>query len=127
ATIDCDGPIGAFEAVGGLVLANACGPHIGQWDRKDVKEGRGQLKCVILTTSYNRNFTGCNDADPVTHAFVTSPDIVTAMTFAGDTFQPPAGDHASIFQFISDRPPQVMRTEASRRYIWCTRSNCFLI
>ncbi|KAF8305829.1 aconitate hydratase [Clavulina sp. PMI_390] len=85
ATIDRDGQIGAFEGVGGLVLANACGPCIGQWDRQDVK--KGDVNSII--TSYNRNFTGRNDANPATHAFVASPDIVTAMAFAGDlTFNP---------------------------------------
>ncbi|KAF8598104.1 putative aconitase [Ceratobasidium sp. AG-I] len=85
ATIDRDGQIGAFEKVGGLVLANACGPCIGQWDRQDIK--KGDVNSII--TSYNRNFTGRNDANPATHAFVASPDIVTAMAFAGDlTFNP---------------------------------------
>ncbi|KAJ1300605.1 hypothetical protein OPQ81_002259 [Rhizoctonia solani] len=85
ATIARDGQIEAFEKVGGLVLANACGPCIGQWDRRDVK--KGDVNSII--TSYNRNFTGRNDANPATHAFVASPDIVTAMAFAGDlTFNP---------------------------------------
>ncbi|KAI0726033.1 aconitate hydratase [Fomitopsis betulina] len=80
ATIDRDGYIAAFEDVGGVVLANACGPCIGQWDRQDVK--KGDKNSII--TSYNRNFTGRNDANPATHAFVASPDIVTAFAFAGD-------------------------------------------
>ncbi|KAI6003205.1 aconitase family-domain-containing protein [Pisolithus orientalis] len=85
ATIERDGQIGVFENVGGLVLANACGPCIGQWDRRDVKKGEPNS----IITSYNRNFTGRNDANPATHAFVASPDIVTAMAFAGDlTFNP---------------------------------------
>jgi aconitate hydratase len=74
-----------FEDVGALVLANACGPCIGQWKRKDVKPGE---KNTILT-SYNRNFTGRNDANPGTHAFIGSPEIVTAMAFGADlTFNP---------------------------------------
>ncbi|KIM29319.1 hypothetical protein M408DRAFT_68108 [Serendipita vermifera MAFF 305830] len=88
ATIERDGQIGAFEKVGGLVLANACGPCIGQWDRKDVK--KGEVNSII--TSYNRNFTGRNDANPATHAFVASPDIVTAMAFAGDLMFNPLTD-----------------------------------
>ncbi|CAK5262265.1 unnamed protein product [Mycena citricolor] len=85
ATIARDGQIGIFEEVGGIVLANACGPCIGQWDRQDVP--KGEKNSII--TSYNRNFTGRNDANPATHAFVASPDIVTAMAFAGDlTFNP---------------------------------------
>ncbi|KAL5498171.1 ACO1_1 [Sanghuangporus vaninii] len=85
ATIERDGLIETFEQAGGLVLANACGPCIGQWDRRDVPKG---VKNSIVT-SYNRNFTGRNDANPATHAFVASPDIVTALVFAGDlTFNP---------------------------------------
>jgi len=85
ATIARDGQMEVLENVGGLVLANACGPCIGQWDRQDVK--KGDVNSII--TSYNRNFTGRNDANPSTHAFVASPDLVTAMAFAGDlTFNP---------------------------------------
>ncbi|KAI8902998.1 aconitase family-domain-containing protein [Globomyces pollinis-pini] len=85
ATITRDGQAEIFDKIGGVVLANACGPCIGQWDRQDVKKG---TKNSIIT-SYNRNFTGRNDANPATHAFVSSPEIVTAMIFAGDlTFNP---------------------------------------
>lgn len=85
ATIDRDGFVDTFEKAGGIVLANACGPCIGQWDRRDVK--MGEKNSII--TSYNRNFTARNDANPATHAFVASPDLVTAMVFAGDlTFNP---------------------------------------
>ena len=96
ATIERDGVISTFEDVGGIVLANACGPCIGQWDRQDVKKGEvnssaccslRKLTCpnlFVVITSYNRNFTGRNDANPATHAFVASPDIVTAFAFAGD-------------------------------------------
>ncbi|CAJ0760264.1 262_t:CDS:2 [Entrophospora sp. SA101] len=80
ATISRDGQAEILSKAGGIVLANACGPCIGQWDRQDVK--KGEKNSII--TSYNRNFTGRNDANPATHAFVTSPDIVTAMVFAGD-------------------------------------------
>jgi aconitate hydratase len=85
ATIERDGIIDTLTEAGGVVLANACGPCIGQWDRKDVK--KGEKNSII--TSYNRNFTGRNDANPATHAFVASPEIVTALTLAGDlTFNP---------------------------------------
>ncbi|KAK9722816.1 Aconitate hydratase mitochondrial [Basidiobolus ranarum] len=80
ATITRDGLIDVFDKAGGTVLANACGPCIGQWDRKDVKQGEKNS----IITSYNRNFTGRNDGNPATHAFVASPEIVTAMSFAGD-------------------------------------------
>ncbi|KAL2009798.1 hypothetical protein VTN00DRAFT_5605 [Thermoascus crustaceus] len=79
ATIERDGQLQTFEEFGGVVLANACGPCIGQWDRKDVKKGEANS----IISSYNRNFTGRNDANPATHAFVTSPDLVVAMTIAG--------------------------------------------
>jgi aconitate hydratase len=80
ATIARDGQLQTFEEFGGLVLANACGPCIGQWDRRDVKKGEANS----IISSYNRNVTGRNDANPATHAFVTSPDLVTAMSIAGD-------------------------------------------
>ncbi|KAH8343818.1 hypothetical protein KR059_011117 [Drosophila kikkawai] len=79
ATIARDGIIEVLEKFGGTVLANACGPCIGQWDRKDVKMGEKNT----IVTSYNRNFTGRNDANPATHCFVTSPEMVTALAIAG--------------------------------------------
>ena len=85
ATIARDGQMEKLEAIGGTVLANACGPCIGQWDRQDVPKG---TKNSIIT-SYNRNFTGRNDANTATHAFVASPDLVTAMVFGGSlSFNP---------------------------------------
>ena len=60
-------------------MANACGPCIGQWDRKDVKKGEKNT----IVNSYNRNFTGRNDANAATHAFVTSPELVTALVIKG--------------------------------------------
>jgi aconitate hydratase len=80
ATIARDGQLETFEEFGGMVLANACGPCIGQWDRQDVKKGEKNS----IVSSYNRNFTGRNDANPATHAFVASPDITTALCIAGD-------------------------------------------
>ncbi|EDV93639.1 probable aconitate hydratase, mitochondrial [Drosophila grimshawi] len=79
ATIERDGMIDTFTKFGATVLANACGPCIGQWDRKDVKKGEKNT----IVTSYNRNFTGRNDANPATHCFVTSPEIVTALSIVG--------------------------------------------
>lgn len=79
ATIERDGQLGILEQIGGLVLANACGPCIGQWKRHDVSFGE---KNSILT-SYNRNFSGRNDANPGTHSFVASPEIVIAFSLAG--------------------------------------------
>ncbi|MCL4137538.1 UNVERIFIED_CONTAM: hypothetical protein GTU68_042326 [Idotea baltica] len=79
ATIERDGIAKTLREFGGTVLANACGPCIGQWDRQDVKKGEKNT----IVTSYNRNFTGRNDANPATHCFVTSPELVMALTLAG--------------------------------------------
>ncbi|MBL7743351.1 MAG: aconitate hydratase [Chitinophagaceae bacterium] len=78
-TIERDGFINTFEKVGGVVLANACGPCIGQWARHIDDPNR---KNTIIT-SFNRNFAKRNDGLASTHAFVASPEIVTAMAIAG--------------------------------------------
>merc|ERR1712072_447078 len=88
ATIERDGIMKVLEETGGVVLANACGPCIGQWDRKDVKKGEANS----IISSYNRNFTGRNDANPATHSFVASPDLVVAMTIAGSLHFNPLTD-----------------------------------
>uniref|UniRef100_A0A6G1SCX7 Aconitate hydratase, mitochondrial n=1 Tax=Aceria tosichella TaxID=561515 RepID=A0A6G1SCX7_9ACAR len=79
ATIERDGQAETFRKFGASVLANACGPCIGQWNRQDIK--KGDVNTIV--TSYNRNFTGRNDANPQTHAFVASPEIVTALAITG--------------------------------------------
>ncbi|KAJ1911168.1 Aconitate hydratase mitochondrial [Mycoemilia scoparia] len=85
ATTERDGILETFRKAGGVVMANACGPCIGQWARHDVK--KGEKNSII--TSYNRNFTGRNDGNPATHAFIGSPEIVTALAFSGQlTFNP---------------------------------------
>jgi len=85
ATIERDGHLEALTEIGGQVLANACGPCIGQWKRHDV--AKGDRNSII--TSFNRNFKGRNDDNPDTHAFVASPEIVTAFALAGRlTFNP---------------------------------------
>ena len=82
-TVDRDGQLKSFEAIGGVVLANACGPCIGQWARGGA-EGPNSI-----VTSFNRNFAKRNDGNPQTHAFVASPELVTALVLAGDlTFNP---------------------------------------
>jgi len=78
-TIKRDGIMAAFEKVGGTVLANACGPCIGQWKRSDV--GKDETNTIV--SSFNRNFPGRNDGSAATLSFLTSPEIVTAMAFAG--------------------------------------------
>ena len=85
ATIERDGQLEVFTKVGGVVLANACGPCIGQWKRHDIQ--KGEKNSII--TSFNRNFAARNDANPETYAFVASPEIVTAFALAGRlTFNP---------------------------------------
>lgn len=78
-TIERDGHLETLRDIGGMVLANACGPCIGQWKRHDVTFGEKNS----IITSYNRNFSGRNDANPGTHAFVTSPELVIAFALAG--------------------------------------------
>ncbi|MDX2431198.1 MAG: aconitate hydratase, partial [Bacteroides sp.] len=78
-TIDRDGLIAIFELIGGVVLANACGPCIGQWARHGAEK---QEKNSIIT-SFNRNFAKRADGNPNTYSFVASPEIVTAMAIAG--------------------------------------------
>ena len=84
-TVERDGLLGDFEQIGGVVLANACGPCIGQWARHTNDPNRPNT----IITSFNRNFAKRNDGNPNTHAFVASPEIVTALAIAGDiTFNP---------------------------------------
>lgn len=84
-TVERDGFLDTFDQMGGVVLANACGPCIGQWARHGAEK---QEKNSIIT-SFNRNFAKRADGNPNTHAFVASPEVVTALAIAGDlTFNP---------------------------------------
>jgi len=84
-TTERDGLLDVFEDIGGVVMANACGPCIGQWKRHTNDPERKNS----IITSFNRNFAKRNDGNPNTHGFVASPEIVTAMTIAGSlTFNP---------------------------------------
>jgi aconitate hydratase len=84
-TVARDGLLDTFADMGGVVLANACGPCIGQWARHTDDPKRRNS----IITSFNRNFAKRNDGNPNTHAFVASPEIVTAFAIAGDlTFNP---------------------------------------
>lgn len=84
-TVDRDGYLDIFGKMNGVVLANACGPCIGQWARHTTDPNRKNS----IITSYNRNFAKRQDGNPNTHAFVASPEIVTALAIAGDlTFNP---------------------------------------
>ncbi|WP_207422201.1 aconitate hydratase [Desertivirga brevis] len=84
-TVERDGYLNTFAQIGGVVLANACGPCIGQWARHTDDPTRKNS----IITSFNRNFAKRNDGNPNTHSFVASPEIVTALAIAGDlTFNP---------------------------------------
>ena len=84
-TIERDGMIDMFESLGAKVFANACGPCIGQWSRSGAEKNEKNT----IVHSFNRNFAKRADGNPNTHAFVASPEIVTALAIAGDlTFNP---------------------------------------
>ncbi len=78
-TVRRDGQLEALEAIGAVVLANACGPCIGQWKRDDVQKGEPNS----ILTSFNRNFPKRNDGNPDTLAFIGSPEVVVAYGLAG--------------------------------------------
>ncbi|KAF9129987.1 aconitate hydratase [Mortierella sp. 14UC] len=131
ATIERDGQTGVLEQVGGVVLANACGPCIGQWTRDDLDTKEENA----ILTSFNRNFKNRNDGNATTMNFLTSPELVTAMSLSGKlTFnpltdplidasgnefmlQPPYGDNLPQNGFIpgnlSYTPPDVSLPNAS--------------
>ncbi len=94
-TISRDGILKDFEDVGGTVLANACGPCIGQWKREDIKKGDANS----IISSYNRNFARRNDGNAETLSFITSPEIVVAMAFAGSMKFNPLTDSIGDFKF----------------------------
>src|SRR5262249_10522188 len=95
-TIKRDGLMDTFEKIGGTVLANACGPCIGQWKRTDIRPNQKNS----IVSSFTRNFPGRNDGSQETLSFITSPDVVTALAFAGtlefnpltDTLTAPNGE-----------------------------------
>lgn len=89
ATLDRDHTLSTFESAGGIVLANACGPCIGQWKRTDGVE-KGENNAIF--TSYNRNFPARNDGNRATMNFLASPELVTALSYAGTTTFNPLTD-----------------------------------
>ncbi len=88
ATIKRDGQLADLEAIGATVLANACGPCIGQWQRDDIQKGERNT----IVTSFNRNFPARNDANLNTLAFIGSPETVVALALSGDLGFDPATD-----------------------------------
>lgn len=79
-TAERDGILGDFEQIGATIMANACGPCIGQWKRHTDDNTRKNS----IVTSFNRNFAKRADGNPNTHAFVASPELTLALTIAGD-------------------------------------------
>jgi len=124
-TANRDGFIADFEAIGAVVMANACGPCIGQWNRKNTEPDK---KNVIIT-SFNRNFSKRTDGNPNTLTFVASPEIVTAMAIAGSThfnpltdtlinekgeavkLDPPQGDELPSKGFVQDEQGIIIPSE----------------
>jgi len=101
-TIDRDGFLKTFDQMGGIVLANACGPCIGQWARHIDDPNRKNT----IVTSFNRNFAKRNDGLASTHAFVASPEIVTAFAIAGSLSFNPLKD-----KLVNEKGEEVMLAE----------------
>ncbi|MBI2602330.1 MAG: aconitate hydratase [Deltaproteobacteria bacterium] len=107
-TVKRDGLLDTLEKFGGLVLANACGPCIGQWERKDIKMGERNT----IVTSFNRNFRGRNDANVETMSFMTSPEMVIAYAMTGDLSFNPMKDaiqtpEGKTFRLTAPRAPEL--------------------
>lgn len=100
-TVERDGQLRSLRNAGGTVLANACGPCIGNWHRLDVVKGESNS----IISSYNRNFAGRNDGNAATHSFVASPEIVMAMSLAGDLCFNPITD------FLQNERGEMVRLE----------------
>jgi aconitate hydratase len=109
ATIERDGLLADLEAIGGTVLANACGPCIGQWGRAEVETGKPNT----IVNSYNRNFPKRNDGSANTLSFVTSPDVVVALALAGtlefdprtDALTTPSGEAVRLDPPVGEQLP----------------------
>lgn len=95
-----------FEEIGGKIFSNACGPCIGQWDRKNKELNK---KNTIIH-SFNRNFSSRNDGNPNTFAFIASPEIVTALVFSGNLNFDPRKD------YIKNRNGEYVKFESPKEY-----------
>ncbi|KAH0543633.1 hypothetical protein FGG08_002071 [Glutinoglossum americanum] len=109
ATLEDSYTLETFSSAGGTVLANACGPCIGQWNRTDGTK-KGETNAIL--SSYNRNFRGRNDGNPETMNFLASPEIVTAMSYAGSTTFNPLTDSITTpsgnpFRFSAPHGPEL--------------------
>jgi aconitate hydratase len=121
ATIERDGLLEVFESAGATVLANACGPCIGQWARPESVLSEANT----IVTSYNRNFPKRNDGSAKTLAFVTSPETVVALALAGtldfdpltDTLTNDAGDEIRLTEPIGEELPELGFTPGESGFI----------
>lgn len=106
-TIERDGYMDALSDIGATVLANACGPCIGQWERDDFK--KGQVNTIV--NSFNRNFRGRNDANPETLSFIASPEITMALGISGRLDFNPMTDSIEIdgkeIMFVAPEAPEL--------------------
>jgi aconitate hydratase len=105
ATIERDGQMESLQRIGATVLANACGPCIGQWSRPELKKGEPNT----IVTSYNRNFPGRNDGKRETMNFIASPEIVIALALGGSLSFNPLTDEITgrDGQKIKLKPPKI--------------------
>ena len=114
ATIERDGLLADLEAIGATVLANACGPCIGQWQRDDIEKGETNT----IVSSFNRNFPARNDGNASTLSFIGSPETVTAMALTGRldvdfVREPVVGPDGTEVQLDCARQPTSSRPRAS--------------
>ncbi|TQL17019.1 aconitase [Zymomonas mobilis] len=120
-TAERDGLINHFEQAGAVIMANACGPCIGQWRR----EGADKAPRNSIVTSFNRNFAKRNDGNPNTYAFVCSPEIVAAFSIAGslsfnplkDSLTNEKGEKVKLAEPVGDELPQKGFTLKSAGYV----------
>ncbi|TAN60571.1 MAG: aconitate hydratase, partial [Magnetospirillum sp.] len=109
ATIERDGLLADLEAIGATVLANACGPCIGQWERTDMPKGEENS----ILTSFNRNFKARNDGNPGTYSFISSPEVVVAYALAGRLDGNPLADGIAVEgRKLKLTPPQAAELPA---------------
>jgi aconitate hydratase len=121
ATIERDGQLKELTDIGGLILANACGPCIGMWKRMDIKTGERNT----IVTSFNRNFAKRNDGNPETLAFVASPELTTALAIAGslsfnpitDTLVNEKGEMVKLDPPVGEELPQKGFDEGSSGFV----------
>ena len=120
-TIKRDGQMKALTDAGATVLANACGPCIGQWKRTDIKKGERNT----IITSYNRNFRARNDGNVETLSFIGSPEIVTALAFSGhlsfdplkDKLKTPSGQDVTLAEPSAEELPSAGFAGHSKGYV----------